>query len=419
MLLKNCRFIITQNEKREILENKDILIEGGRIEKIGNNLSKKDEVIDCRNKIVIPGLINCHTHAPMNLFRGVSDNKNLQKWLNEDIWPREAKLNEEMVYYGSLLAIAEMLLTGTTCFNDMYFYITDIAKAAEKSGIRCFLGSALFDFFDSEKTFEEIKKSEKEINRILEMKNDRIKPSVTPHSVETCSDDLLIECKNLAEKYGLPIHIHLSETEKEVKECLKKRGKTPLIFLENLNFLKNKFISAHGIHLNKKEIELINKNKCFVVYNPCSNAKLASGICPAKELKYFCIGTDSVASNNNLNLFEEMKFGVLLQRLKYKDSGAMDANKIFDSATINGAKSLGIETGSIEIGKKADLVLIDKNNIFLNPNYNIISNLVYSFNGNVSDVIIDGKFVVREKKILNFKLDEIIEKVNDFKFVLS
>jgi len=416
MLLKNCRFIVTQNEKREILENRDILIED-KILEIGNNISKKDEVIDCSNKIVIPGLINCHTHIPMNLFRGVSDDKNLQRWLKEEIWPREAKLNEERVYYGSLLAMGEMLLTGTTCFNDMYFFTENIAKAAKKSKMRCFLGCAMFDFFDPDKTDAEIEKEEKEINKILSLKNEKIKPSVTPHSSETCSDELLVKSSKLAEKYNLPIHIHLSETEKEVNECIKQRGKRPLILFEDLGLLKNRFVGAHGIYLNKAEIEILNKKKGFIAYNPCSNAKLASGICPAKELKYLCIGTDSVASNNNLNLFEEMKFGVLLQRIKY-NVDAMNAERIFDSATINGARALGIEkvVGSIETGKEADLVLIDKDNIFLNPRYNIISNLIYSFNGVVSDVLIGGEFVVRNRKILGFELEKILKKVNSFNF---
>ncbi len=417
MLLRNCRFIVTQNEKREILENKDILIENGKILEIGNNLSKKDEVVDCSDKIIIPGLINSHTHAAMNLLRGVSDDKNLQEWLNEDIWPREAKINGELCYQGTLLATAEMLLTGTTCFNDMYFHTGDVARAAEKSGMKCFLGQVMHDFFDEDKTDDEVKNAEKEITKIVDLKNERIKPAITPHSVETCSDELLIKSKELANKYNLLLHMHLSETEKEVNDCLKNRGKRPLILLDNLGLIKNKFIGAHGIHFNEEEINLLNKNNSFIIYNPCSNAKLASGICPARELNYLCIGTDSVASNNNLNLFEEMKFGVLLQRVKYNDVGAMSTQRIFDSATIEGARALGIEkeTGSIEIGKKADLVLIDKNNIFLNPNHNIISNLVYSFNGTVSDVMINGNFSVRNKEIVNFDLGELIEKVENFR----
>ena len=417
MLLKNCRFIITQNEKREILENKDILIENGKILEIGNNLSKKDEVVDCSNKILIPGLVNCHTHTAMNLLRGISDDKNLQEWLNEDIWPREAKLNGELCYHGTLLAAAEMLLTGTTCFNDMYFYIGDVARAAEKSGMRCFLGQVMFDFFDEGKTRKIVEDSEKEIRKIFDLKNERIKPTVTPHSIETCSDELLTQSGDLANKYNLLLHMHLSETEKEVNDCLKTRGKRPLILLNELGLLKNKFIGAHGIHFNQEEIDILNRNKSFIIYNPCSNAKLASGICSTRELKYLCLGTDSVASNNNLNLFEEMKFGVLLQRVKYNKVSAMSTQRIFDSATINGARALGVEKeiGSIEIGKKADLILINKNNIFLNPNYNIISNLVYSFNGTISDVIIDGKFIVRNREILNFDLEELIGKVEGFK----
>ncbi|RLJ00697.1 MAG: N-ethylammeline chlorohydrolase [Candidatus Aenigmatarchaeota archaeon] len=426
MLLRNCRFIITQNQKREILENKDILIENGKVMEIGNvtemgnNLSKKDEFIDCSDKIIIPGLINCHTHAAMNLLRGVSDDKNLQEWLNEDIWPRETKINGEFCYQGTLLAAGEMLLTGTTCFNDMYFHIGDVARAADKSGMRCFLGQVMFDFFDGEKTKKIIEDSESEIKKIIDLKNERINPTVTPHSVETCSDELLIQSRDLANKYNLLLHMHLSETEKEVTDCLKNRGKRPLILLDDLGLLKNKFIGAHGIHFNQEEINLLNQNKFFIIYNPCSNAKLASGICPAWELKSLCIGTDSVASNNNLNLFEEMKFGVLLQRVKYNDVSAMSTQRIFDSATIEGARALGIENdvGSIEIGKKADLGLIDKDNIFLNPNHNIISNLVYSFNGAVSDVIVEGEFAVRNKEIVNFDLEELIEKVEKFREIL-
>lgn len=416
MLLKNCRIVATQNEKREILENKDILIENGEIIEIGENLSKKDEVIDASNKVVIPGLINCHTHAAMNLLRGVSDDKDLQSWLAEDIWPKEAKLTGEMCYYGTLLACSEMLLSGTTCFNDMYFHIEDVAKATEKSGMRGFLGYAMIDLFDEEKREKELKVSEKTIKSLLEMKCNRIIPTVDPHSVETCSNELLLKSKEQAEKYNLLLHIHLAETLKEREACTKQRGKNPVKILDELGYLERKLIAAHGVYLDMEEIALLNKKKIFVSYNPCSNAKLASGICPARELEFFCIGTDSVASNNNLNLFEEMKFGALLQRIKYNTARAIPTQRLFDAATIQGARALGIENqvGSIEVGKKADLTIIDKDTIVMVPNYNTISNVVFSFNGAVSDVLIDGKLVVKDKKIQNYNLQSLIEKSNSF-----
>ncbi|MHA1865997.1 MAG: amidohydrolase [Candidatus Heimdallarchaeaceae archaeon] len=420
MLIKNARFIVTQNKRREILEGKDIFIKDNVISNIGKNLSKTDEVIDGRNKIIIPGLINTHTHTPMALFRGVSDDKDLHEWLSERIVPLEKKMDKEKVYYGSLLAILEKISTGTTTFNEMYSYIDTIIKAVNKSGIRAFLAPGLKDNNEKENIDNEIKKASETVKKIRKSKS-LIKPAFSLHWTLTCSDELIKRVHEI-NKEKLPVHMHISETKREVEENIKRFGLRPFERLEKLGILSDNFIGLHCVHLSKKEIELISKNNCKVVHNPSANMKLADGVCPVYDLLQngVCVslGTDSPASNDNLNMFEEMKLTSLLQKVYYKNASVLNAQKTFDLATTNAAKTLGMENqiGSIEIGKKADLVFIDKNEITMNPIHGktgLISNLVFSFDGRVCDVMVDGKFLLRDYEFLTLDKDEIVNKVRE------
>lgn len=393
VLLKN---IILNRHK------KDILIKENRIEKIGENLNlKADEKIDARGeKAVLPGLINCHTHSAMTLFRGYADDLPLDIWLNEKIWPLEGKLTQDDIYWGTKLAVLEMLKTGTTCFNDMYWQEDVAIEAVKEMGIRAKIGLVFLDFSPQ---------GQREyIEKLFERQKDRIKEPVSftasPHSVYTVSKENLIWAKNFAERNKLLLHIHLSETEKEVEDCLGKYNLRPVEYLDKIGFLCENCILVHSVWPSDEEIKIIAGRKSSVVYCPCSNMKLASGVFPYRKFKKagvnVCMGTDGAASNNNLDLFEEMKFGSLLQKVVGKDPTLARAPEIFEAATKNGARALKINAGEIKEGKLADVILIDLNEVCLTPGHNLTSDLVYASNGScVSDVICNGKILMRGRKI--------------------
>lgn len=387
-------------------EKKDIYIEGNKIKKIGINLNLKmaDERIDgMGKKAVLPGLINCHTHSAMTLFRGYADDLPLKDWLEKKIWPLEAKLTPDDVYWGVKLACLEMLKTGTTCFNDMYWHFRHpeiTISAVKEIGLRAVLGFIMLDAA-AEGTKEVVEKS---YAWFRDKHSGLITFSIAPHSIYSVSKENLIWAKNFAEKNNLLLHIHLSETEKEVKDCLKKYEMRPVEFLDKIGFLNENCVLAHSIWLSDKEIGILARRNCSVVYNPCSNMKLASGIFSFQKLKKsgvnICLGTDGPASNNNLDMFEEMKFASLLQKINEKNPTAAPASEIFETAIKNGAKSLRINAGEIKEGRLADLILIDLNQICLTPGHNFTSDLIYSCQGNcVSDVICNGKILMRERKV--------------------
>lgn len=407
LLLKNLIFYSKTGQPQKI----DVFIKGEKIQKIGSNLNlKAKEKIDGKGgKAVLPGLINCHTHAAMVLFRGYGDDSSLDRWLKEKIWPLETKLKEEDIYWGTKLACLEMIKTGTTCFNDMYWYEQSEIQAVKEMGMRAKIGLVLLDFLP--------KGSKAHIEKLYEKLTAKqlitIQLSIAPHSIYTVSKENLIWAKNFAKLHNLLLHIHLSETKKEVKDCQKKYHLRPAEYLEKIGFLKENVILAHSIWLSDKEIAILKKKKCHVVYNPCSNMKLASGVFPYLKLKKaginICLGTDGAASNNSLDMIEEMKFASLLQKTKEVDPTITPAKEIFEAATENGAKALNLNLGQIEEGKLADLILVDLNQINLTPGHNFISNLVYSASGNcVSDVVCGGKIIMRERKIAGEK--EIMRK---------
>ncbi|MBZ9578461.1 amidohydrolase [Patescibacteria group bacterium] len=393
-------------------EKKDILIEGNKIKKIGKNLdSKAKEKIDGKGEnAVLPGLINCHTHAAMTLFRGYGDDLLLKEWLEKKIWPLEAKLTEDDIYWGTKLACLEMIKTGTTFFNDMYWHPKAAIEAVKEIGLRAMIGLVLIDF-DSKGSKENVEK----LYKRLDAKNlEPISLSIAPHSIYAVSRKNLIWAKNFARKYNLPLHIHISETKKEVKDCLKKYDLRPVEYLEKISFLGEDCILAHSVWLNDKEIKILAKRKCSVVYNPTSNLKLAVGnIFPYKKFKEnkvnVCLGTDGPASNNSLDMFLEMKIASLLQKHKEKNPTILPAKEVIKIATKNGAKALKVNIGEIKEGKLADLILIDLNQICFKPGHNFISDIVYSTTGNcVSDVICNGKILMRERKVKGER--EIIKK---------
>jgi len=396
---------VTLNNKKT-----DILIEDNIIKKIGENLSA-DTVIDCKNKAALPGLINLHTHASMTLLRGYADDMKLQEWLNEKIWPVEAKLTDDDIYWGTKLACLEMIKTGTTCFNDQYFRLEPAAKAVEEMGMRAFLSSVFLDVFDSG---DQKGDTEKIVKKLKEDFSDLITPCLGPHALYTVNADNLKWIKEFADKNDLLIHFHLSETEQEVKDCEKNNGKRPVHYLEELGFLGKNLICAHGVWFDDKEIEVLAKNDVKIAHCPVSNMKLSVGSAIRfNELNkagvIIGLGTDGTASNNSLDMFQEMKTAAILQKYVTNNPEILDAKQTFEMATLNGAKALNLDAGIIEEGKLADLILIDLNNISMVPGHNLTSDLVYSANGSiVTDMIINGKIVMQDRKVENEQ--EIIKK---------
>jgi len=415
ILIKN----VILNEKET-----DILIQGNTISKIQPNIQDKaDKIINGKDKAVIPSFMNSHTHAAMNLLRGYADDMELHDWLQNKIWPLEAKLTNEELYWGTKLACLEMIKSGITFFNDMYFFKPEqpgknAITAAIESGIRMCAGHVLLDF-NPENRKKEFELQKQLISYVKELNNPLISVAVNPHSIYACSKQALLECKKIADENNLNIHIHLSETEKEVKDCLKQNKLRPVEYLEKIGFFKGKIgniIAAHVIHVNDNEIKILKKYQVKIAHTPVSNMKLCSGMLPYAKLKKsgltINLGTDGCASNNNLDMLEEMKFATLLQKINYKNPTLMPAKEAFELLTINPAKTFELNCGEIKEGNLADLLLIDLKNINLNPRHNLISNLVYSANRSCIDTTIcNGKILMLNKKVPGEK--EIIEKANE------
>ena len=422
ILIKDALILNPKNINEVESKKASILIENDKIIEVSNNIDENNasKIIDGENKIVMPGLVNTHTHLSMTLFRSYADDLSLDSWLNDYIWPIEAKLNKEYCYAGALLGAIEMIKSGTTCFSDMYFYMDGVADAVAESGIRGVLSYGMIDFNDEEKRKAELKESVSLFKNYNNTADNRIKVFLGPHSPYTCSQEILEESRKLANKYNTGLHIHVSETEKEIRDVKEATGKRPFEYLDDIGFLGSDVIAAHGVWLSKEEINLIKERDVKVSHNPCSNMKLASGICPVNELleNNICVslGTDGASSNNNLDMIEEMKFASLLQKVNTLNPKALKSEEIFNMATLNGAKSLQLENeiGSIEVGKKADLILINQSEANLMPTKNsAISNIVYSGNGsNVDTTICNGKILMENKKLTCLDEKEIYLRAN-------
>lgn len=424
ILIKNAT-IITQNMKREVLKNTDVFIEDNKITRIGRELKEKAEFgIDARNKLILPGLVNTHTHLAMTLFRGYVDDMNFWEAWPSRVWPREAKLKAGDVYWGSLLGCLEMIKSGTTCFADMYFFMDETAKAVKESGMRANLSYGMIDLGNAKKREKELKVGEEFVKSYNNSAERRIRCSFGPHAPYTCSKELLEKTIALAKKYDVLVQIHLSETRKEVFDCIKQFGMRPVEYLDSIKFLNNRIIAAHCVWLTKQETKILGKKKVNVSHNPVSNMKLAGGgVPPIPEMvkNDVCVtfGTDGAVSNNSLNLIETMKVGALLQKTHRWDARVLNAQQALDFATVNGAKALKLEAGSIATGKLADIVMFDLKSPNLIPAHNLVSNIVYSADpSSISDVIINGRIVLEDRKILTVNENEILEKAQKVAFDL-
>ena len=421
ILIKNA-LILSPNNNFENNEQ-SLLIKGNIISEISEDIddSNVDKVIDASGKILLPGFINTHTHLSMALFRGLADDLSLDSWLNDHIWPMEANLNGEYCYIGALLGAVELIKSGTTTFSDMYFYMEDVARAVDEAGIRAVLSYGMIDFGDAEKRENEFNENISLFENCNGMANGRIKVFFGPHSPYTASEELLIKVRQLADEYNMGIHIHVSETEKEINDLLDEKGLRPFEYLDKIGFLGPDVVAAHSVWLSDNEIEIIKKNNVKVSHNPCSNMKLASGIAPVSKLleNDICvaIGTDGASSNNNLDLIEALKTASLLQKVSTLDPKAVTSDEALKMGTINGAQALALddEIGTIEVGKKADLILIDTNNANMVPDSsNLSSNIIYSANGsNVDTTICNGQILMENRKLITLDEEEIYEKARE------
>ena len=417
ILIKNA-FILNPNN----FENKkqSLLIKDDLIAEISDEIddSNADKIIDAEGKILLPGLINTHTHLSMTLFRGLADDLSLDSWLNDHIWPMEANLNGDYCYIGALLGAVELIKSGTTTFSDKYFYMEDVARAVDDAGIRAVLSYGMIDFGDAERREAEIKENMALYDACNGMADGRIKVFFGPHSPYTASEELLVKVRELADEHNIGIHIHVSETQKEINDSLDERGIRPFEYLEKIGFLGPDVVAAHCVWLSDEEIEIIKKHGVKVSHNPCSNMKLASGVAPVSKLidNDICvsIGTDGASSNNNLDLIEELKTASLLQKVSTLDPKVLTSDEAIEMATIKGAEALGLgdEIGSIEVGKKADIILIDTNSANMVPDSSSLSsNVIYSANGsNVDTTICNGKILMENKKLTTLDEDEIYAK---------
>ncbi|KQC07455.1 MAG: S-adenosylhomocysteine deaminase [Smithella sp. SDB] len=418
VLLLDARNIHLENGA--VAVNADKIVAVDYTEKITKQY-KARKTITANDSLIMPGFVNCHTHAAMTCFRGIADDLELMDWLNNYIFPAEAKnVNKELAYWGSLLGAAEMIKSGTTTFCDMYIFEDETAHAAKTAGMRCLAGEVLFDF--PSPNFKTIAEGIAYTEMLIEKWKDDplVNIIIEPHALYTCSEPLLTEIKKLAEDYHLPIGLHLLENAAEKKQLDEKLGKDTVSFLKDIGYLNERLIAFHCVYLSGKDINLFADHGCKVVHNPASNMKLASGVAPVPEMLKAGVtvglGTDGCASNNNLDMIKEMSTAAKLHKVARLDPTVTDAQTVVRMATIEGAKTLGMEksVGSLEIGKKADIIVIGLNKPHLTPLYSEYSHLVYAMSGaDVDTVIINGKVVMENRQLLTIDEEEAMHKVRE------
>ena len=420
-------YVLPMDESLTVIKDGAIAVKGTRVLKVGTSqdISRyyaPEVVINGKQKVVFPGLINTHTHAAMVYFRGIADDQPLKEWLENHIWPAENRwLSPEFVSDAIELACLEMLKGGITTYNDMYFYEDAAAEATKRVGMRAALGAGILDFpTKSARTVDEYFENAESF--IRDWKGDSlITPCVAPHALYTCGPETLKRAKRVAVKYDVPIHIHLSETKWEVEEIKSMYAMMPVEYLDSLGFLDEKVLAVHCVWVTDREMEVLAERKVGVSHCIESNLKLASGIAPVVEMLKAGIkvafGTDGAASNNDLNIFSEMSTAAKLEKTLSEDPTALDAKTAFLMATRWGAEVLGLGriTGSIEEGKAADLVMADLNKPHLVPMYNIYSHIVYAMRpSDVEMVMVDGKVVVNDGELTTGDESEILQKAMDW-----
>jgi 5-methylthioadenosine/S-adenosylhomocysteine deaminase len=416
------------NEKMDRFSNGFILIKDSKIIDLGTmkklktqdykNLEAK-ETINAKNHIVFPGMINAHGHFAMTLFRGLADDLPLKKWLEEYIWPIEANLSPDDCFIGTQLAAIEMIQGGTTAACDMYFNENRTLDALEEIGFRGILGYGLLDFNNEEKRAGEFETAKNLLNYID--KNGKLcTPIISPHAPYTCSPELLIQAKEMAKKNNLPLQIHLAETEKEVKDFESTHKKSPTQYLYDIDFLNEKLVAAHCVWLNQNDMKLLKEKEVKIAHNPSSNMKLGSGVLKYQQLVdnniTIALGTDGASSNNNLSMFGELRLASLLHKGVNTNPQILPASEALQLATINGAKALSQaqNIGSLEIGKKADIAILDFNAPNTWPPHNPYSLIAYAATDyNVKTTIINGEIVMKDRQLLTIDVTNVLTQAKE------
>jgi len=418
ILIKDCT-AITMGDPF-VRRGVSIAIADGKITKISENPQdlagqRFETIIDGKDKLALPGFVNAHTHLAMVLLRGYSDDRNLQAWLEQDIWPAERKLTEEDVYWAALMGIAEMIRSGTTAFSDMYFFMDAVAQAVKESGMRALLSYGIIAPQPGEKAQRELSITEKFLKDWHNTADGRIRVAVGPHAPYTCCDAVWQDATALAMQYNTLIHTHLQETRTEVNDSFKQYQKSPTERLASLGVFRAKTVVAHGVHLSDSDVKILAERGVGLAHCPTSNLKLGSGIAPVKRYKELgvCvgIGTDGAASNNNLDMLEELRLAALLA--KRDDPTALPAAEALQMATRLGAQILGLEgVGYLAEGAQADIILVETQGAHWQPGYNPVSDLVYAAQASdVTTVIIAGQIVMKDREILTFDEERAKEKV--------
>lgn len=427
-LIVKAKYILPMNDALEIIQDGFVAITDGKIAAIGQEdiLDKGiavKEIIDAGNAIVMPGLINAHTHAAMAYFRGLADDLPLDIWLQKHIWPAEAKyVKPDFVRNSLALACLEMIKSGTTCFSDMYFFQESAAEIVANAGLRALLSEVILDF-PSPSSPHPQDAMDKTVRLVEQFKDDGlIKIALAPHAIYTVAKENLLAIKELRDKYSLPIHIHLSETKKEEMDSREKYQKSPVEYLADIGLLNDRLMAAHCVWLSDNDIEIIAESGAKAVHCPASNMKLGSGISPVgrmiKNNIIVGLGTDGQASNNSLDMFDAMRLAALLPKAASLDPELVKAREVVKMATIDGAKVIGQEKeiGSLVPGKKADLITINLNQPHLVPLSDPYSHLAYCVRGgDVNDVIVNGSIIMRNREVKTLDEKAIIVQASAFR----
>ncbi len=419
ILLKNILAVLPEGEK-DVIRETDIYIEGDVITGIGTKPEGflTDKVIEGKDRLVIPGLINCHTHSYMSFMRNVADDLSFMDWLFGTIDPIEQQMTDEDTYWGACLAIIEMMKSGTTCFNDMQMNIHQTTRAVKESGMRAVICRGLIGSGDNEAGQIRLKQAYEEKDAAKDC--DRLTFMLGPHAPYTCDDAFMRIVSEEAKKNHMGIHVHLSESESEIEQIKEKYGCSPIEMADKNGLFDVPAIAAHCVQITESDMDILKAKNENVVTNPASNMKLGNGFAPVPAMLEkginVCLGTDGAASNNSLNLFHELSLLTLIHKGVKKTPQCVSAAEGFRIATINGAKALGLSevTGSLEIGKKADMAILNLNTPSLTPRNNLIAGLSYSANGSeVETVIIDGKVTMENRKVLTLDEELVYKKVNE------
>jgi len=423
----SARYVVTMDPARRVIENGALALRGERIVAVGTRAEidgryQAKQRLDRPESLILPGLVNAHTHAPMSLFRGIADDVRLQEWLEKYIFPAEAKnVSPEFVRWGTRLACLEMLLSGTTTYAEMYYYEDVVAEATKEAGLRGVLGETIIGFPvpDAKTPAEALRFTERYIQRFRG--DSLIVPAVAPHALYTNSQETLRACRALANRYGVPLMTHLEETKQVREQALAKWKKSSVQVLDSWGILNGRTLAAHVVWADDADLEMLKVRGVGIAHCPSSNTKLASGIAPvAKMLRLGLavgLGTDGPAgSNNDFNLFEEMDLAAKLQKVTTGDPQALPARQALEMATLLGARALGLEkeTGSLETGKRADLITVRLDQPNAVPLYNVYSQIVYALKGgDVRDVMVNGRLVVRDRQALTLDARQVLAKAKE------